>query len=146
MSSTPPTTSDLELLSAWDIGPVLATATPTHGTIIDWGQSYLAPRAWEIARTLDLVCTFEVESSRAFLIGYRAHAPYEIDCWSMAQLFRKGHRIGLQITSSAFPKYERNLNTGESLATGTRMIIAEQQIYHDTTHPSCIILPIIPTR
>jgi Ser/Thr protein kinase RdoA (MazF antagonist) len=45
--------------------------------IIDWDQSYLAPRAWEIARTLDLVCAFEVESSRAFLIGYRAHAPLE---------------------------------------------------------------------
>jgi len=71
---------------------------------------------------------------------------YEIDCWSTAQVFRKGHRIGLQIASSAFPKYDRNLNTGESLATGTRMIVAEQHIYHDAAHPSCVILPIVPTK
>jgi Ser/Thr protein kinase RdoA (MazF antagonist) len=43
--------------------------------IIDWDQSYLAPRAWEIARTLDLVCDFDLESCRAFLAGYRAHMP-----------------------------------------------------------------------
>ena len=69
---------------------------------------------------------------------------YEIDCWCISQMFRKGHRIALQITSSAFPKYERNLNTGESLATGTRMLVAEQQIYHDAAHRSCVILPIVP--
>jgi homoserine kinase type II len=45
--------------------------------IIDWDQTYLAPRAWEIARTLDLVCEFEIEASRAFLGGYRAYAPLE---------------------------------------------------------------------
>ncbi|MEO7908318.1 MAG: phosphotransferase [Roseiflexaceae bacterium] len=45
--------------------------------IIDWDQTYLASRAWEVARTLDLVCTFEEEASRAFLDGYRAHAPLE---------------------------------------------------------------------
>jgi predicted acyl esterase len=38
----------------------------------------------------------------------------------------------------------RNLNTGESLATSTRMIVAEQHIYHDAAHPSCVILPIVP--
>lgn len=45
--------------------------------IIDWDQTYVASREWEIARTLDLVCNFEVESCRAFLAGYRAHAPLE---------------------------------------------------------------------
>ena len=69
---------------------------------------------------------------------------YTIDCWNTAQVFRKGHRICLQLASSAFPKYDRNLNTGESLATGTRMVVAEQQIHHDAMHPSCVILPIVP--
>ena len=68
---------------------------------------------------------------------------YTIDCWNTAQLFRQGHRIAVQITSSAFPKYDRNLNTGESLATGTRMAVAEQTIFHDAAHPSCVVLPII---
>lgn len=69
---------------------------------------------------------------------------YEIDVWYTAQVFRAGHRIGVQIASAAFPKYDRNLNTGEDLATGTRMEIATQTIYHDNGHPSRIILPIIP--
>lgn len=69
---------------------------------------------------------------------------YTIDCWNTAQVFQQGHRIAVQITSSAFPKYDRNLNTGESLATGTRMVVAEQTILHDAAHPSCVVLPMIP--
>jgi putative CocE/NonD family hydrolase len=68
---------------------------------------------------------------------------YIIDCWNTAQLFQAGHCIRLQIASSAFPKYDRNLNTGEDIATGTRMQIAEQRIYHDAEHPSHVVLPII---
>ncbi|MBK9942101.1 MAG: CocE/NonD family hydrolase [Kouleothrix sp.] len=70
---------------------------------------------------------------------------YTIDCWNTAQLFKQGHRICLQISSSAFPKYDRNLNTGESLASGTRMAVAQQTIFHDAEHPSCLVLPIVPT-
>jgi Ser/Thr protein kinase RdoA (MazF antagonist) len=45
--------------------------------IIDWDQTYVASREWEIARALDLVCAFELEESRAFLAGYRTHAPLD---------------------------------------------------------------------
>lgn len=71
---------------------------------------------------------------------------YTIVCWNTSQLFRAGHCIRLQIASSAFPKYDRNLNTGASLATGTAMAPAEQRIYHDAAHPSCLVLPILPTQ
>lgn len=69
---------------------------------------------------------------------------YTIDCWNTSQLFAAGHRICLQLASSAFPKYDRNLNTGEPLATATRMAVAEQTIFHDAERPSCVVLPIIP--
>jgi putative CocE/NonD family hydrolase len=69
---------------------------------------------------------------------------YAIDLWNTAQLFKAGHRIAVQITSSAFPKFDRNLNTGESLADGTEMQQAEQTIYHDADHPSRVILPVVP--
>jgi putative CocE/NonD family hydrolase len=71
---------------------------------------------------------------------------YDIDLWNTAQLFKAGHRIALQISSSAFPKYDRNLNTGGSLADGTEMQQADQSIYHDAEHPSRLILPIIPRQ
>jgi uncharacterized protein len=69
---------------------------------------------------------------------------YTSDLWNTAQVFGKGHRIGLEVSSSAFPKYDRNLNTGEDLATGTRMVVAEQTIFHDAENPSALVLPVIP--
>jgi uncharacterized protein len=69
---------------------------------------------------------------------------YRIDCWHTSQRFRAGHRIGVQIASSAFPKFDRNLNTGAALGQTTEMAVAEQTIYHDAAHPSRVILPIIP--
>lgn len=69
---------------------------------------------------------------------------YAVDLWNTAQVFGKGHRIGLEVSSSAFPKYDRNLNTGEDLATGTRMVVAEQTIFHDAENPSALVLPVIP--
>lgn len=69
---------------------------------------------------------------------------YEIDLWYIAHVFQKGHRIGLQIASAAFPKYARNLNGGGALANETVMRQAEQTVYHDAEHPSALILPILP--
>lgn len=68
---------------------------------------------------------------------------YTIDCWYTAQVFKHGHRIGLEISSSAFPKYDRNLNTGAPLGKTTEMVVAHQRIYHDEEHPSMVLLPII---
>jgi putative CocE/NonD family hydrolase len=69
---------------------------------------------------------------------------YRIDCWNTAQVFKAGHRIGLTVASSAFPKFARNLNTGAPLGMTSEMAVAEQVIYHDAEHPSAMILPIIP--
>jgi len=71
---------------------------------------------------------------------YKIH----IDLWATSNLFRKGHRIRLEISSSNFPRYDRNLNTGEELLTGWRMVAANQTVYHDPDHPSALILPIVP--
>jgi len=71
---------------------------------------------------------------------------YSIDCWNTCQMFKKGHRIRLEISSSAFPKYDRNLNTGEALGKTTKMQTAEQKIYHDREHPSHVVLPVVPAK
>jgi putative CocE/NonD family hydrolase len=69
---------------------------------------------------------------------------YSIDSWNTSQVFKAGHRIGLEIASSAFPKYDRNLNTGAPLGVTTEMAVAEQRIYHDVEHPSAVVMPIVP--
>jgi putative CocE/NonD family hydrolase len=69
---------------------------------------------------------------------------YEVDCWHISHVFRKGHRIRVEITSSAFPKYDRNLNTGAPLGQTSEMAVAEQTVRHDQQYPSAIVLPVIP--
>ncbi len=68
----------------------------------------------------------------------------EIDLRATSNVFLVGHRIGLYITSSYFPLWDRNLNTGDPISTGTRVKVARNTIYHDKEHPSHIILPIVP--
>lgn len=69
---------------------------------------------------------------------------FTIDMWNTSQVFKKGHVIRVEISSSAFPKFDRNLNTGEDIATGTRMEQAENRVFHDLQRPSRLVLPIIP--
>jgi putative CocE/NonD family hydrolase len=66
----------------------------------------------------------------------------EIDMWATAYRFRLGHSIRLQVSSGAHPRWNRNLGTGEPIATTTTMLAAEQTVYHDREHPSAVILPV----
>lgn len=67
---------------------------------------------------------------------------YRIDLWATANTFRAGHRIRLQITSSNFPRWDRNLNTGEEVG-GTRIELAQQTVFHDARYPSQLHLYIL---
>ena len=69
---------------------------------------------------------------------------YTIDLWSSSNTFLPGHRIRVEISSSNFPRFDRNLNTGEDPATATRMEIAKQTVHHSEKYPSHIVLPVIP--
>ena len=68
---------------------------------------------------------------------------YHIDAWNTCEMFKAGHRIRLESSSSAFPKHSRNLNTGEALGKNSDMITAEQTIYRDAQHLSRVTLPVI---
>jgi putative CocE/NonD family hydrolase len=71
---------------------------------------------------------------------------YSIDLWSTSNTFLPGHRIRVELASSNFPRFDRNLNTGEDPAKSTRIAKANQVILHDPQHPSHIVLPVIPRR
>jgi putative CocE/NonD family hydrolase len=74
--------------------------------------------------------------------------PYEfsIETYPTSLVFKRGHRIRLDISSSNFPRFDVNPNTGEPLNDHRRWRIAENSVYHDPEHPSHIVLPIIPAR
>jgi putative CocE/NonD family hydrolase len=69
---------------------------------------------------------------------------YEIDLWATSMVFKAGHRLRLLITSSDFPRYDRNPNTGEIGVDAERTEIARQTIFHDAQNPSHLLLPLIP--
>lgn len=71
---------------------------------------------------------------------------YHIDLWATSNVFMKGHRIRVEISSSNFPRFDRNLNTGGNFATETKWVKAEQTIYHTKEYPSQIVLPVIPQK
>jgi putative CocE/NonD family hydrolase len=68
---------------------------------------------------------------------------HEIDLWSTSNVFLTGHLLRVHVTSSSFPRWDRNLNTGEPARTGTAMTSASQTIYHDSARPSRIVLPVV---
>jgi putative CocE/NonD family hydrolase len=69
---------------------------------------------------------------------------YEIDLWVTSNLFRRGHRIRVQVSSSNFPRFDRNPNSGEPFGSDTELLQATQTILHDAEHPSHFVLPVIP--
>jgi uncharacterized protein len=78
--------------------------------------------------------------------SYDANVPTEItlELWPTSTLFRRGHRIRLEVSSSNFPRFDRNPNTGKPIATEKETRTAHQTIYHRGDMPSRLILPIIP--
>ena len=64
----------------------------------------------------------------------------EVDMWDTAHRFAAGHRIRLEVMSSAFPKYDRNLGTGGDMVTETDGVVADNRIWHDDAHPSRLIV------
>ncbi|MYL34323.1 CocE/NonD family hydrolase [Pontibacillus yanchengensis] len=69
---------------------------------------------------------------------------YEVDLWATSNVYLPGHAIRVEISSSNFPRYDVNLNTGLSGIDSTDREQATQTIYHDQDYPSHIVLPIIP--
>jgi putative CocE/NonD family hydrolase len=76
----------------------------------------------------------------------RRNAPYQvhIDAGVTSWLFERHHRIRLEISSSNFPRFDRNLNTAGPNANASEMVSAVQAVYHERAYPSVLVLPVIP--
>ncbi|HUT37094.1 MAG TPA: CocE/NonD family hydrolase [Planctomycetota bacterium] len=68
----------------------------------------------------------------------------EIDLWSTAYVFKKGNRIALHISSSNFPRFDRNLNVADHPASWAKPQAAENKLYHDPAHASYVELSVLP--
>ena len=68
----------------------------------------------------------------------------EIDLWPTSNVFMKGHKIRLEVSSSNFPRYDRNPNTGQFIPEATKTVSAKQTVFHSNLLSSHLMLPIIP--
>ncbi len=69
----------------------------------------------------------------------------EVELYPTAYRIRAGHRIRVQVSGGAFPRFARNLGTAQPFATATSAVRCRFEIYHDSRHPACILLPILPS-
>ena len=68
-----------------------------------------------------------------------------VDLWATSNVFLAGHQLRMDISSSNYPRFDRNLNTGETdIAHATRVLAATNTILHDRAHPSAAILSVLP--
>ena len=68
--------------------------------------------------------------------------PVRVDLWPTAHRFARGHRLRLQVSGGAHPRFSRNLGAGEPLATGTRLSVSDRTVAHDPERPSSVTLPV----
>lgn len=141
--TTPELTSDLEVT-----GPVTmklfaqssAPDTDFTAKLVDvWpnGKAYILLDGIVRARYRDS------DEHSSFIDPGRVYE-YTIDLVATSNVFRVGHRIRVEISSSNFPKYDRNPNTGHEIGADSETLVATQKIFHDSKHPSHLILPVIP--
>jgi len=141
--STPPLTKDVEA-TGWIKATLYASssATDTDFTAL---LADVEPSGYARFLTDGIVrARYRNSTQRPEPIEPGKIYEYSIDLWATSNLFKAGHRIRLYVSSSNFPRFNRNLNTGEPIAGSTRMVKASQRIYHDAQHPSALVLPVIP--
>ena len=100
-------------------------------------------RAYNLAEGI-IRARYREDASRAKLIEPGKVYQYSIDMKATSNVFKAGHKIRVEICSSNFPRWDRNLNTGYPIGQDAEMEVAVQTIYHDRQYPSHILLPVIP--
>ena len=140
-----PLEDDLEVT-----GPIrVVLHAATDGPDTDWTAKLVDVSPSGYAMNLCdgvLRARFRESLAQPKLVEPGAVLEYTIDLGVTGNVFRKGHSIRVEISSSNFPRFDRNLNTGGDLTTQSQMRSARQTIHHSHPHPSHIILPVAPRR
>lgn len=141
--STPPLASDLEVTGY--IRLELFASSSAVDTDFTALLADVDPSGYARFLTDGIVrARYRASTERAELIEPGRSYKYDVDLWATSNLFKAGHRVRLYVSSSNFPRFGRNLNTGEPTLGATRMVKAQQTVFHDAEHPSALVLPVIP--
>ena len=89
---------------------------------------------------------YHASAERAALINPGQVYEVSVDLWATSNVFLRGHTLRLEISSSNFPRFDRNLNTGEEIKFARTFVSATNTILHDAQHPSALVLPVMPAK
>ena len=141
--STPPLQRDVEVT-----GPITVTlwaATSAKDTDFTAKLVDVCEHGCAINLTDGIIrARYRESSSAPSLLEPGRDYRYTIDLWATSNVFKSGHRIRVEVSSSNFPRFDRNTNTGNVIAEDASFVPAMQTILHDAQHPSHINLPIVP--
>lgn len=141
--STPPFEADLEVT-----GPVtldLFASTTAADTDFTAKLVDVAPDGTAVNLTDSILrARYRNSTAKADPIEPGKIYEYRIDLSSTSNVFLKGHRLRLEVSSSNFPRFDRNLNTGRDAATSAEFVKATSVVYHDAKHPSALLLSVVP--
>lgn len=141
--STSPMTSDVEITGPVSLDFYVSTSaldTDFTGKLVDvWPNGYAQNLTEGILR-------LRYRDSQSIPEPAKPGEIYHIrvNLWATSNVFLKRHRLRLEISSSNFPRFDRNLNTGESQASSTNSVNATNVVYHDRQHPSALIVDVVP--
>ncbi len=143
--TTPPLTEDIEVT-----GPIfvkLYASSSTSDTDFTAKLVDVFPDGYAMNLCDGIIRARYRESfEEAKLMEFGTVYEFTIDCWVTGNVFKAGHRIRVDISSSNFPRFDRNPNTGHEFGMDSELSIAEQTVYHNRNYPSHIILPVIPSE
>ena len=141
--STLPLEEDVELTGPVELTLYAASSAPDTdftATLVDVHPGGMAIHLCEGIVRARFRASFEAPT----LIEPGVVHEYRISLWETSNLFRAGHRIRLEVSSSNFPRFDRNLNTGRDPGLDAEMQVAHQTIRHDPDFPSHLTLPVVP--
>ena len=136
--STPPLAEDVEVTGPVSAVLYVATSAPSTDFTAKLVDVYSDGTTYNVSDGI-LRRTYRPSAAPAAADA----VPIDIALWPTSMVFRQGHRIRLEVSSSNFPRFDRNPNTGEPLATATATRVATQAIRHGARTPSRILLPVV---
>jgi hypothetical protein len=129
--TTPPLTADTEVIGEVSADIWLSSTAASADVFVRLCDVDTEGRSWNICDGLTTLSGLADGPRRA-----------SVTLWATAYRFKRGHRIRVQVSSGAFPRYARNPGTGEPLRTAVRLVVADQLVHHGPGYPSAVILPV----
>lgn len=145
---TPPLDDDLEVVGPITVTVFASSTAPDTDFTAKLIDVYPASRDYPDGYAMNLTdgivrARYRASASKPEMMRPGEVYSFRIEPFPTGNVFKKGHRIRVDISSSNFPRFDVNPNTGEPLGRSRRIAVADNSLHLDATHPSSIVLPVV---